>query len=79
MAIVNRVSVRIWLHACMRSPSLSGPGRGEREEEEKGRKEGEAMARAADEMRQDERGDLLGFTVICGHLGSCYKTHRECF
>ena len=51
----------------MCSPSLSGPGRGEREEEEKGREEGEAMAHAADKTRRDERGDLLGFycLVLC--------------
>ena len=40
-----------WLRACARSPSLSGTGRGEREEEEKGRKEGEATVRAADKTR----------------------------
>ena len=66
--------VRIfWLHACVRLPSLSGPGRGEREEEEKGRKEGEAMACAADEMRRDEKGDLLGFycLVLCISVSLC--------
>ena len=45
---------------------VQGEGR-EKKKRKEGRKGGEAMACAADKMRRDERGDLLGFycLVLC--------------